>query len=53
MKILMPEHSKTAYMLDFVLYGIAILALALFLLIAGPQNHVQKLRDVVAKLQIW
>nr|WP_315482024.1 hypothetical protein [uncultured Undibacterium sp.] len=53
MKILTPEHRKTGYMLDFVLNGFAILALALFLLIAGPRHHVQKLRDVVAKLQIW
>ena len=39
MKIFMPEHSKTAYMADFVLYGMAILALAVFLLVAGPQNQ--------------
>lgn len=48
MKILMPEHSKTAYILDFVLYGIAILALALFLLIAGPRHQALELFALVA-----
>jgi sterol desaturase/sphingolipid hydroxylase (fatty acid hydroxylase superfamily) len=39
MKIFIPEHSKATYLADFVLYGSAILALAVFLLIAGPRSQ--------------
>ena len=39
MKIFMPEHSKATYLADFVLYGIAIVTLAVFLLMAGPQDQ--------------
>ncbi|MBT9612876.1 MAG: sterol desaturase family protein [Burkholderiales bacterium] len=31
------EHSKSAYRADFVLYGIAVALLAVFLLVAGPR----------------
>lgn len=47
MKIFMPEHSKATYLADFVLYGFAIFALALFLLVAGPQNQALSLFALV------
>jgi sterol desaturase/sphingolipid hydroxylase (fatty acid hydroxylase superfamily) len=48
MKIFMPEHSKSAYFADFVLYGIAVFLLALFLLIQGPQSQAAGLFGLVA-----
>ncbi|MDO8176709.1 MAG: sterol desaturase family protein [Undibacterium sp.] len=54
MKIFIPEHSKAAYLADFVLYGIAIVALAVFLLIAGPQDQALELFSlVVVGLLAW
>ncbi len=43
MKILLSERSKAAYLADFILYGISILALLVFLLLAGPQNQSLKM----------
>lgn len=37
MEVFKLEHSKIAYMADFVLYGLAIILLALFLMFANPQ----------------
>lgn len=48
MKIFMPEHSKAAYLADFVLYGISVLALAAFLLLAGPQERALEMLVFVA-----
>ncbi|WP_395004806.1 sterol desaturase family protein [Undibacterium sp.] len=47
MKVIMPEHSKAAYLADFLLYGAAVLALALFLIIAGPQDQALELFALV------
>jgi len=33
------EHSKAAYRIDFALYGIAVVLLAAFLLVAGPRGQ--------------
>ena len=43
----MPEHSKAAYLADFVLYSIAVLALALFLIVAGPASQRLELSGLV------
>lgn len=54
MKIFMPEHSKAAYLADFLLYGIAILALAVFLIIAGPQSQgLELLGLALLGLMLW
>jgi sterol desaturase/sphingolipid hydroxylase (fatty acid hydroxylase superfamily) len=54
MNIFMPEHSRAAYLADFVLYGIAIVALATFLLIAGPrEQRLEMLVLVVLGLLGW
>ncbi|MFZ6819987.1 sterol desaturase family protein [Undibacterium sp. Ji22W] len=54
MKIFMPEHSKAAYFADFLIYGIAILMLALFLLIAGPRAQALELTGlVVSGVFVW
>ena len=54
MKIFMQEHSKAAYFADFVVYGIAIVALAVFLLVAGPQNQALELFVlVIIGLLFW
>jgi len=42
------EHSKTAYRADFALYGITVVLLAVFLLVAGP--HAQRLEMVAFAL---
>lgn len=54
MKIFMPERSKAAYLADFILYSITILALTLFLLIQGPQSQAAELFSlVVLGLLLW
>jgi sterol desaturase/sphingolipid hydroxylase (fatty acid hydroxylase superfamily) len=45
MSLFRMEHSKTAYRVDFVLYGAAVVLLAAFLLVAGPRG--QRLEIVV------
>jgi sterol desaturase/sphingolipid hydroxylase (fatty acid hydroxylase superfamily) len=54
MKIFMPEHSKAAYLADFALYGIAVLALAIFLILAGPRGQALEMLMLVALgLMAW
>ncbi len=38
------EHSKAAYVADFVAYGVAVVALAAYLLLAGPREQ---------RLELW
>jgi hypothetical protein len=54
MKIFMPEQSKAAYLADFVLYGLAVFALATFLLVAGPQTQALELSALaILGLLLW
>jgi cyclopropane-fatty-acyl-phospholipid synthase len=54
MKISMPEHSKAAYLADFLLYGLAIILLAGFLFTMSPSNEALVLSGlVVAGVLSW
>ena len=54
MNISTPEHSRAAYRADFVLYGIAVLLLAAFLLLAGPpEQRLAMLLWSIAGLLSW
>jgi sterol desaturase/sphingolipid hydroxylase (fatty acid hydroxylase superfamily) len=48
------EHSKTVYRADFVLYGAAVVCLALYLIVASPQrDHGSLLAIALAGLAAW
>jgi cyclopropane-fatty-acyl-phospholipid synthase len=48
------HHSKAAYCADFALYGIAIAALSVFLLLADPHGHrLESLAALLAGLAGW
>lgn len=47
MKIWIPEHSNAAYVMDFIVYGVSILALAIYLLIQAPQSQAGSLFALV------
>jgi len=48
------EHSKAAYRADFALYGMAVAALAVFLLVGGPrEQRLETVAFVLAGLVSW
>jgi sterol desaturase/sphingolipid hydroxylase (fatty acid hydroxylase superfamily) len=54
MRCLKLEQSRAMYYADFVFYAVAILALAAFLLLAGPAaHHLAMLGFVLAGILVW